>query len=135
MRAKTWSQVINATTDLNDQWLEYKINEIGLGRQVTWYYDQWITTLGILKEKICNVPPWSALWNNKGLHFDAEFDDSKQCWHGQGYKDCNIDIHIVPHGCKWFHFFPFQTFQEHVDKFNELTDFAYNPQVTDLYAK
>lgn len=134
MRAKTWSQVINATKDLNDKWLDYKIEEIGLGRQITWYYDQWITTHGILKQKICNVPPWSGLWNNRGLEFDPEFDDSEQCWHGQGYKDCNIDIHIVPHGCKWFHFFPFQTFQEHVDKFNELTDFAYNPKVTDFYA-
>ena len=78
---------------------------------MTWYYDQWITTHGLLLKRICTVPPWSGLWNKKGLEFDPYFDDSEQCWHGRGFKDCNLEIHIVPHGCKWYHFFPDQPFQ------------------------
>ena len=78
---------------------------------MTWYYDQWITTHGLLYKRICTVPPWSGLWNKKGLEFDPFFDDSEQCWHGRGFKDCNLEIHIVPHGCKWYHFFPEQPFQ------------------------
>ena len=83
---------------------------LGLGK-MTWWYDQWITTHGLLLKKICTVPPWSGLWNKKGLKFDPYFDDSKQCWHGRGFKDCNLEIHIVPHGCKWWHFFPDQPFK------------------------
>ena len=33
---------------------------------MTWYYDQWITTHGLLLKNICTVPPWSGLWNKKG---------------------------------------------------------------------
>ena len=100
---------------------------------MTWWYDQWITTHGLLLKKICTVPPWSGLWNKKGLKFDPYFDDSKQCWHGNGYKDCNLKIHIIPHGCKWWHFFPFQTFQEHVWKLNKITGNSYHLKLNDLY--
>ena len=101
-------------------------DRIKLDRDVTWYYDQWITTYGILYHKICSAPPWSGLWNNPGLEFDPEFDDSDNCWHGAGYKDCNIDIHIVPHGCKWYHFYPNQNFDAHVEKFHEITNHVYD---------
>ena len=132
MRAKQWQKIINSTSDLNKDWLSYKREEIGLGES-TWYYDQWITTHGILRNKICNVPPWSGLWNNKDLVFDPQFNDSEQCWHGQGYKDCNLNIHIVAHGCKWYHFFPWQKFEDHVEKFNEITNNAYNIETVDIF--
>ena len=51
------------------------------------------------------------------------------------YKDCNMDIHIVPHGCKWWHFYPSQTFEEHVEKFNQLTGNAYDLQITDIFSQ
>ena len=132
MRSSAWKKIINSTQDLNSKWIEYKKSEIGLGPS-TWYYDQWITTHGLLYRKICNVPPESGLWDNKNLDFDPDFDDSKQCWHGKFYKDCNIDIHIVGHGCKWFHFFPFQTFEEHVEKFRELTQDEYNIDLKSIF--
>jgi len=134
LRAKTWKLLMNATSDLNEDWIRYKRDEIGLGN-LTWYYDQWITTHGLLLKNICTVPPWSGLWNKKGLEYDPYFDDSNQCWHGRGYKDCNMDIHIVPHGCKWWHFYPSQTFKEHVEKFNELTENSYNLQITDIFSQ
>ena len=126
MRAKEWSKIVNSTQDLNESFISEKQDLIKLDRNETWYYDQWITTYGILYHKICNAPPWSGLWNNPNLEFDPDFDDSNICWHGNGYKDCNMDIHIVPHGCKWYHFYPFQTFEEHVDKFHELTNHEYD---------
>ena len=48
--------------------------------------------------------------------------ESAPSWHGRGFKDCNRDIRIVFEGCKWYHFFPDQTLDEHVDKFRELTN-------------
>ena len=79
---------------------------------------------------------WLMLWIlTKGLEYDPYFDDSSQCWHGRGYKDCNMDIHIVPHGCKWWHFYPSQTFKEHVEKFNQLTGNSYDLQITDIFSQ
>lgn len=134
MRAKYWKLLVNATDGMNEKWLQMKQKEIDLDKDSTWYYDQWITTHGILKHKICQVPAYSGLWNNKGLIHDPAFDDSSQCWHGFGYKDCNIEMHIVPHGCKWYHFFPSQNFQAHVDKFNEITKNEYNLSLKDMYS-
>ena len=135
LRASEWKKIINSTQDLNSAWIDSKRQEIGLDPNSTWYYDQWITTHGLLKNRLCTAPPWSGLWNAPGLEFDPGFDDRDQCWHGQHYKDCNIDMHIVPHGCKWFHFYPFQTFEEHVKKFNELTKNEYNTVVENIYEK
>ena len=87
-----------------------------------WYYDQWITTYKLLQHKICTVPSYSGLWNKRGLQFDPDLNDTESCWHGHGFKDCNRDIGIVFEGCKWYHFFPDQTLDEHVDKFLELTN-------------
>ena len=94
MTAKDWKSVINATSDLNEDWVHLKQIEFNLNPNAMWYYDQWITTLGLLKNKICNVPSYSGLWKNKNVEFDPNFDDSEQCWHGFGFKDCNIIMHI-----------------------------------------
>ena len=94
MTAQDWESVINATSDLNEDWVHYKQIEFDLNLHEMWYYDQWITTLGLLKSQICNVPSYSGLWNNKNVEFDPNFDDSEQCWHGFGFKDCNIEMHI-----------------------------------------
>ncbi len=101
------------------------MSEFGLSEKSSWYYDQWVTTLSLLKHRLCSVPVYSGLWLNPGVWFDPGFDDSDVCFHGFGYGDCNRDIHIVYQGCKWWHFFPDQTFQEHLDKFHELTGNKY----------
>ena len=85
LRAKTWKKALNTTSDLNNNWILEMRYQIGLGK-TTWYYDQWITTYGILKNHICTVPSYSGLWNKGDLEFDPDFDDSEQCWHGSGYK-------------------------------------------------
>ena len=112
------------------------VDDKGDGR---WYTDQLITTHTLISRKICNIPETSGLWKMKGdfihtvlsktfmyifegLKYDPDFDDSTLCWHGRGYKDCNEQVHIVYQGCKWWHFFPFQTFDEHVNKFKELSN-------------
>lgn len=104
--------------------LRYNRN-IGLvGDDSVWYTDQLITTYGLLKHQLCNVPETSGLWNLPNLEFDPSFSDEKFCWHGRGYKDCNRDVHIVYQGCKWWHFFPGQGMQDHIEKFYELTNYT-----------
>ena len=110
-----------------------RIEEIGLARSKNndqWYYDQWVTTYGILKNRLCTVPESSGLWNVPGLLdkqiYFPELNDSKKCWHGKNYYDCNMQIRIIPYGCKWWHFYPSQNFDEHIEKFNEITNNTYN---------
>ena len=88
----------------------------------TWYTDQLITTYTLLSNRLCTVPQISGLWKLPGLSYDPDFSDEDQCWHGRGYKDCNKDIHIVYQGCKWWHFYPDQSFDDHLKKFYELTN-------------
>ena len=130
-----WRQIVdpNGYKVLNKKWLDDRIEDIGLARAKSndkWYYDQWITTYGILTNKLCTVPEKSGLWNVPGLKerniYFPNLNDTSTCWHGRYYKDCNLDMHIVAYGCKWWHFFPFQKFDEHVKKFNEITKNAYN---------
>ena len=53
------------------------MGEIELDRNNTWYYDQWITTHGLLKHRICTVPKTSGLWVEikrwERNHFGTEF--------------------------------------------------------------
>ena len=88
----------------------------------SWYTDQLITTWALLNSSLCTVPATSGLWNLPGLEFHPNLDDSATCWHGRGFKDCNRLVHIVYGGCKWWHFYPDQTFQDHLTKFYELTN-------------
>ena len=129
-----WRQIVDQKneTTLNQKWLSDRINEIGLARtkyNEKWYYDQWITTYGILKNKFCTVPEESGLWKIPGLVdnniYFPNMNDSSICWHGKNYQDCNMDMRIVPYGCKWWHFFPFEKFKDHVKKFQEITENAY----------
>ena len=122
----------NEDNALSQKWLSSRVEEIGLARAQTndkWYYDQWITTYGILKLKLCMVPEISGLWRipglvERGIRFSNQ-NDTNTCWHGKDYYDCNEDIRIVAHGCKWWHFFPTQKFEEHVEKFSEITKNVY----------
>merc|ERR550539_510273 len=121
--SKVWRQIVRSNDDkeLNQSWLSERIEEIGLARAKfndKWYYDQWVTTYGILKNRFCTVPEVSGLWKIPGLLerkiYFPTMNDSATCWHGRNYQDCNMDMHIVPYGCKWWHFFPFQKFKDHV---------------------
>ena len=102
----------------------------GLGTKAKWYYDQWITTYGVIKNKFCNVPKVSGLWKLPGLVqrnlYFPDMDDSDSCWHGRNYISCDLYRPIIPKGCKWWHFRPLQTLNEHIQKFNEITNNTYN---------
>ncbi|XP_023327709.1 uncharacterized protein LOC111700876 [Eurytemora carolleeae] len=120
MRASTWLQVLGYTGNLTH--LVERFRSLGsLDPISTWYYDQRITTYAILKSGLCTVPEKSGLWNMPGLQY-AEIDDNATCFHGKGYRDCNKDIHIVYQGCKWYHFYPNEKFDAHLEKFRELTN-------------
>ena len=124
---------------LNQMWLEDRIHDIGLEKAKfydKWYYDQWVTTFGILKQRLCSVPNTSGLWKVPGLVeksiYFSSIDDSKTCWHGNNYHDCNRARRLIPSGCKWWHFYPQQPFEDHVKKFNELTNNTYRSELSML---
>ena len=138
-----WRQIIDPSghKELNQPWMLERIEEIGLervefwtsknlGSDDKWYYDQWITTYGILKNKLCVVPEVSGLWKLPGLIdnklYFPDMDDSSTCWHGENYRDCNKGHTHRKGGCKWWHFFPRQRYREMVKKFNQITDHQYN---------
>ena len=138
---EAWREIIEPREDgqLNQNWLTERVEEIaageeaslGLSRQlVSWTYDQWVCTYGILKSKLCTVPKTSGLWKTPGLvtHklYFPDMDDSSTCWHGENYRDCNKGHEHRKGGCKWWHFFPRQRYREMVKKFNQITDHQYN---------
>ena len=87
-----------------------------------WYSDQLIITWALLSSKVCSVPASSNLWQMPGLRFDPALEDSETCFHGVGYEDCNtarVQLHL---GCKWWHFYPFESFENHLDKFYQFTN-------------
>ena len=139
-----WRQIVDPNDDkkLNQKWLTDRIDEIGLARTKNndkWYYDQWVTTYGILKNRLCTVPETSGLWNIPGL-IDRKIyfpllDDSKTCWHGKNYHDCNQQIRIIPYGCKWWHFYPSQGLKDHVAKFNDITNNEYKLDFGDIFTR
>ena len=52
MPARVWEQVLDFKEGQTvDAWVDSRAEEIGLDRNFTWYYDQWITTYGVLKVK------------------------------------------------------------------------------------
>lgn len=138
-----WRKIIDPDghKQLDRQWMLDRVEEIGLehvefwtskglGANSKWYYDQWITTYGVIKNEFCKVPKVSGLWKLPGLVkrnlYFPEMDDSDSCWHGKNYISCDLFRRIIAYGCKWWHFRPFQTLDEHVQKFNEITNNSYN---------
>ena len=89
-----------------------------------WYSDQLIITWALLSSKVCTVPASSKLWQMPGIQYDSALDDSKTCFHGFGYECCSKrwDERRWRLGCKWWHFFPNEGFQAHLDKFYEITN-------------
>ena len=88
-----------------------------------WYSDQIITSHALIANKICYVPPTSGLWKFLHLKYDQDFNDEHLCWHGisGGYTDCNKYRKSNECGGKWWHFYPDQKFDDHLEKFQELT--------------
>ena len=142
--ADVWRAIIvpewSKSGSLDQSWIDRQVKEIGLTRkdgEDRWYYDQWITTFGILRNQLCTVPPESGLWNlpglkNRSLYF-PDVDDSDTCWHGLFFRDCNKVARIIPYGCKWWHFYPDQKFDDHVEKFMELTNNSYNLSLSSMF--
>ena len=60
--------------------------------------------------------------------FSRVFDDGKTCWHGSGiYEDCNnvlwtrnLYIRYKGNNCKWWHFYPSETYADLRSKFQEI---------------
>ena len=111
----------------------------GLGTNAKWYYDQWITTYGVIKNKLCNVPEVSGLWKLPGLVernlYFPYMDDSESCWHGKNYISCDIYRTIIAGGCRWWHFRPLQSLKEHIQKFNEITNNTYKFNFKDIHSE
>ena len=65
---------------------------------------------------------------NSNFPFSRVFDDGKTCWHGSGiYEDCNnvlwtrnLYIRYKGNNCKWWHFYPSETYAELRSKFQEI---------------
>ena len=94
-------------------------------QEKNWFTDQLVITWALLSRKICSVPASSNLWSGLGLKFDPLLDDSKTCFHGFGYHNCNRkknNHRVQLMGCKWWHFIYYENFQNHLDKFYELTN-------------
>ena len=92
MKAATWFNITGYTGNITELVERYKKN-LGLVEEIgksTWYYDQLITTHALLASKICTVPRESGLWKMPGLRFDPSMKDRDTCYHGKGYRDCNI---------------------------------------------
>jgi len=95
----------------------------------TWDIDQHILSHAILKSGICSLPKDNKLWKELNLE-PNEFDDSKTCWHGSGiYEDCNnvlwsrnMFIRYSGGNCKWWHFYPTETYANLRSKFQEIMD-------------
>ena len=70
---------------------------------------------------------WS-LNQNSNFPFFRVFDDGKTCWHGSGiYEDCNnvlwtrnLYIRYKGNNCKWWHFYPSETYADLRSKFQEI---------------
>ena len=87
-----------------------------------WYTDQVIITWALLSSKVCSVPASSNLWKMPGLQFDPALDDTERCFHGVGYQDCNRGRSHISLGCKWWHFYPSESFENHLDKFYQFSN-------------
>lgn len=93
----------------------------------TWDIDQHIVSNGILNSNLCSLPGDNKLWTE--LHIKPNvFDDRMTCWHGSGiYEDCNnvlwsrnIMIRYKGDNCKWWHFYPQETYANLRAKFHEI---------------
>jgi len=93
----------------------------------TWDIDQHILSHAILSSGICSLPGDNKLWKELNIE-PREFDDGKTCWHGSGiYEDCNnvlwtrnLYIRYKGNNCKWWHFYPSETYAELRSKFQEI---------------
>ena len=77
----------------------------------------------------------------KTLNIFRVFDDGKTCWHGSGiYEDCNnvlwsrnLFIRYKGNNCKWWHFYPSETYADLRVKFQEIMNGkSENPLLQDL---
>ena len=68
-----------------------------------------------------------------GLSFDPDLDDSPTCWHGRKYTDCNRKRETIPGGCKWWHFFPDEDFDTHVQRFRQITNDVFEDKLAAIF--
>ena len=131
--APVWQAIVGPDQRyvLDQVWLNQKLAEVGLtGWSNTWNFDQTLTSFGILANGLCQVPQDSGLWSMGGLTqqqiYFPSYNDSGVCWHGQNFRDCNKDRQEVEGGCKWYHFYPDEDLNAHIDKFHQLTGHKYD---------
>jgi len=101
--------------------------KMSFSENYTWDIDQHILSHAILSSGICSLPGDNKLWKELNIE-PREFDDGKTCWHGSGiYEDCNnvlwtrnLYIRYKGNNCKWWHFYPSETYAELRSKFQEI---------------
>jgi len=101
--------------------------KMSFSESYTWDIDQHILSHAILSSGICSLPGDNKLWKELNIE-PREFDDGKTCWHGSGiYEDCNnvlwtrnLYIRYKGNNCKWWHFYPSETYAELRSKFQEI---------------
>jgi len=101
--------------------------KMSFSESYTWDIDQHILSHAILSSGLCSLPGDNKLW--KELNIEPRvFDDGKTCWHGSGiYEDCNnvlwtrnLYIRYKGNNCKWWHFYPSETYADLRSKFQEI---------------
>ena len=94
-------------------------------RDVThWGTDQAIVTRCILQKGTCSLPGDHPLW--KKLNLEVKAGPDPNCFHGEGYEDCNRDSPEPPNKkgarCKIWHFHPYEREQELEEKYMEIAE-------------
>ena len=84
-----------------------------------WYTDQLIITWSLLATRLCSVPASSHLWQMPGLAWSPQTEaESSACWTGdETWAECTVYQEFEHFACKYWHFYPEQTFREHLNIF------------------
>ncbi len=94
-----------------------------LAKNFTWNYDQVIASRVILGSGICSLPPANPMWDLLGMQpVEGEASSVAQCFHGDGFQDCNRDRPSLGPGipCKIWHFLPYERQGELEEKFEQI---------------
>ncbi len=92
MRAADWQRVLGAKEgEALEDWLaraeaslklREEAEESGQPREMQgWYYDQWITTLSLVRSGLCTVPGYSALWTHPAMEGAERKEEDIDTWY------------------------------------------------------
>ena len=127
-RAGVWKDILDYNGSLEEMIKSYG-KKMNFSDDYTWDVDQHIVSHAILSSGLCTIDSGNKLWKELNLEPpDPPVDDSSTCWHGSGvYEDCNnklwtrnVMIRYHGRGCKWWHFYPDETYKDLKAKFDEI---------------